>query len=127
MVLAGKKTRLTVAKQPTTTIETYNYKGKLEKRVHTSSGCVVEFGREEREGGIGGGGGGSGQLAEEKWRFQVEILREECNFLRKERKFPLKKLEKNGVRIERTLKSALQNLASVSISPPILSTTFCLN
>lgn len=56
--------------------------------------------------------GGGGQLAEEKWRFQAEILRAECNFLRMERKFALKKLEKNRVRIERTLKSALQNLAS---------------
>ncbi|KAI3687817.1 hypothetical protein L1987_81520 [Smallanthus sonchifolius] len=56
--------------------------------------------------------GGGGQLAEERWKFQAEILRAECNFWRMERKLALKKLDKNRVRIERTLKSALQNLAS---------------
>ncbi|KAI3706734.1 hypothetical protein L6452_24667 [Arctium lappa] len=119
-----KKTRPTVAKHPTTTgsgtIQTYNYKGKLEnlfgvEREFTRAPVVLLNSSERRER-VGSEevaeDGGGGELAEEKWRFQAEILRAECNFLRMERKFALKKLEKNRVRIERTLKSALQNLAS---------------
>nr|GEV14793.1 hypothetical protein [Tanacetum cinerariifolium] len=88
---------------------TYNYKGKLEGLFGVEREFTRDFERRERvveeegEGGV---------VEEEKWRFQAEILRAECNFLRMERKFALKKLEKNRVRIERTLKSALQNLAS---------------
>lgn len=61
-------------------------------------------------GGYNGGGG----FEEEKWRFQAEILRAECNLLRIEREFALKKLEKNRVKMERTLRSAVQTLVSVS-------------
>ncbi|KVH90373.1 uncharacterized protein LOC112521043 [Cynara cardunculus var. scolymus] len=117
-----KKTRPTVAKQPTATsgtIQTYNYKGKLEslfgvEREFTRAPVVLlnSGERRERVGSEEEVDGGGGELAEEKWRFQAEILRAECNFLRMERKFALKKLEKNRVRIERTLKSALENLAS---------------
>ncbi|XP_076915833.1 uncharacterized protein LOC143575308 [Bidens hawaiensis] len=39
------------------------------------------------------------------------MLRAECKYLRMERKLAMKKLEENRVRIERTLKSILQNLA----------------
>lgn len=56
---------------------------------------------------------GSG-VAAEKWRFQVEMLRAECNFLRMEREFALKKLERNRVKMERTLHSAVNTLLSVS-------------
>ncbi|KAH6812328.1 hypothetical protein C2S51_026090 [Perilla frutescens var. frutescens] len=40
------------------------------------------------------------------------MLRAECNLLRMEREFALKKLEKNRVKMERTLKSAVQTLLS---------------
>ncbi|KAM7497153.1 hypothetical protein LguiA_021567 [Lonicera macranthoides] len=59
----------------------------------------------ERESGGGG-------FVEEKWRFQAEILRAECNFLRMEREFALKKLERNRVQMERTLRSAVHTLVS---------------
>ncbi|XP_076904843.1 uncharacterized protein LOC143560424 [Bidens hawaiensis] len=102
-----RKTRDTSSKQPTEVIETYNYKGKLEslfgvEREFTRSPAAVED----------DGGGGGGQVAEEGWRSQAEMLREECNVLSMERKFVLKKLKKNQVRIERTLKSALKSVAS---------------
>ncbi|MCL7035645.1 hypothetical protein MKW94_010746 [Papaver nudicaule] len=42
----------------------------------------------------------------EKWRFQAEILRAECNFLRMEREIALRKLEINRVRTQKTLRSA---------------------
>ncbi|KAL2501870.1 myosin-related [Forsythia ovata] len=59
--------------------------------------------KEDREREECGGGGG---LEEEKWRFQAKNLRAECNVLRMERKFALKKLERNRVKMERTLRSA---------------------
>lgn len=49
---------------------------------------------------------------------EVEILRAECKFLRMEREVALKKLERNRVQMERTLRSAVQTLVSVSISIP---------
>ncbi|KAL2485474.1 myosin-related [Abeliophyllum distichum] len=49
---------------------------------------------------------------EGKWRFQAELLRDECNFLRTEREFALKKLEKNRVKMDRTLRSAVHTLIS---------------
>lgn len=58
---------------------------------------------------------GCGGFAEEKWRFQAEMLRAECNLLRMEREFALKKLEKNRVKMETTLRSAVQTLQSVSL------------
>ncbi|KAF5197562.1 myosin-like protein [Thalictrum thalictroides] len=48
----------------------------------------------------------------EKWRFQTEILRAECNFLRMERDIALKKLELNRVQTKRTLRSAVETLVS---------------
>ncbi|KAK1305474.1 hypothetical protein QJS10_CPA10g00208 [Acorus calamus] len=66
----------------------------------------------------GRGGGGDREAAvpaeseEEKWRFQAEILRAECNFLRTERDIALKKLERERVDTESTLKSAVQTLVS---------------
>lgn len=63
--------------------------------------------------------GGGGGFEEEKWRFQAEILRAECNLLRMEREFALKKLEKNRVKMETTLRSAVHTLVSVcSLSSP---------
>lgn len=58
--------------------------------------------------------GGGNAAAEEKWRFQAEMLRAECNLLRMEREITNKKLEKMKGRMERTLKSAVQALVSVS-------------
>ncbi|CAI9289487.1 unnamed protein product [Lactuca saligna] len=121
-----KKPRATVNKQPISAttgsgmIQTYNYKGKLESlfgadREFTRDQVVLLSSSERRErveAEVVEEEDAGGRLAEEKWRFQAEILRAECNFLRMERKFALKKLEKNRVRIEKTLKSALQNLAS---------------
>ncbi|KAF9600818.1 hypothetical protein IFM89_013053 [Coptis chinensis] len=48
----------------------------------------------------------------EKWRFQAEILRAECNFFRMERDIALKKLELNCVQTKRTLRSAVETLVS---------------
>ncbi|KAI3716679.1 hypothetical protein L1987_67716 [Smallanthus sonchifolius] len=95
-----RRTRTTATEE----IQTYNYKGKLESLF----GVEREFSRapDELVNSAEDDGGG---LAEERWRFQPEILRAECNFLRMERKSALKKLEKNQ---ERTLKSALKSVAS---------------
>lgn len=60
------------------------------------------------------------EFGEEKWKFQAEILRAECNFLRLERDVALKKLERHKVQMERTLKSAVQTLISVSFFCGIL-------
>ncbi|CAL9063062.1 unnamed protein product [Musa banksii] len=49
---------------------------------------------------------------EERWRFQAEILRAECNFLRMEREVALRKLERNRARMEVALKSAMETLVS---------------
>lgn len=57
-----------------------------------------------------------GDRLEEKWRFQAEMLRAECNFLRTDREFALKKLEKNRLQMEKTLRLAVQTLISVSIN-----------
>ncbi|MBA0615512.1 hypothetical protein Godav_015638 [Gossypium davidsonii] len=53
-------------------------------------------------------------VEEEKWRFQAEMLRAECNLLRMERKIAIKKMERRRVHMERTLKSALEILLSVA-------------
>ncbi|XP_076884154.1 uncharacterized protein LOC143533185 [Bidens hawaiensis] len=74
-----RKTRATGYKQSNEIIETYNYKGKLESLF----GVEREF-RRSLVVEDGGGGGG-----------EVEMLREECNVLRKERKQVLKKLKKD--------------------------------
>ncbi|KAF8396146.1 hypothetical protein HHK36_017759 [Tetracentron sinense] len=54
----------------------------------------------------------SGGFGEEKWRFQAEILRAECNFLRMEREIALNKLERNRDHMERILRSAVETLIS---------------
>ncbi|XP_073311098.1 uncharacterized protein [Primulina huaijiensis] len=78
----------------------------------TSNALAVEKGErvveKEEEGGYNDGGG----FKEVKWRFQAEVLRAECNFLRMEREFALRKLERNRVKMERTLRSAIQTLVS---------------
>ncbi|KAE8728377.1 Myosin-related isoform 2 [Hibiscus syriacus] len=51
-------------------------------------------------------------VEEEKWRFQAEMLRAECNLLRMERKIAVKKTERRRVHMERTLKYAAQILLS---------------
>lgn len=58
----------------------------------------------------------SGMMEEEKWRFQAEMLRAECNLLRMERDIAVKKLERSRVKIEKTLRSSVQTLLSVSLS-----------
>lgn len=60
----------------------------------------------EREGGDG--------VWEEKWRFQGDVLRAECKFLRMERQMAVKRLERERVFMDSTLKSALHSLISVS-------------
>jgi hypothetical protein len=50
---------------------------------------------------------------EEKWRFQAEILRAECNFLRMEREVALRKLDCHRGQMEAALKTAVETLASV--------------
>ncbi|KAK4441449.1 hypothetical protein Salat_0479800 [Sesamum alatum] len=70
-------------------------------------------GRRERvEEECGGGGCNGFEIEEEKWMFQAEMLRAECNFLRMEREFALKKLERNRVKMERALRSAVHTLVS---------------
>lgn len=56
------------------------------------------------------------ELAEEKWRFQAEMLRAECNLLRMEKEIALKKVKRAQAKMERTLISAVQTLVSVSTS-----------
>lgn len=63
----------------------------------------------EIDGGPRGGGLG---LEEEKWRFQAEMLRAECNLLRMEKGIVIKKLHRTRAKMERTLKSALETLVS---------------
>lgn len=63
----------------------------------------------------GGGGRGEAVVEEEKWRFQAEVLRAECNLLRMEREIALKKLDRTKNKIERSLKCAIQTLINVSI------------
>lgn len=58
----------------------------------------------------------SGMMEEEKWRFQAEMLRAECNLLRMERDIAVKKLERSRVKMEKTLRSSVQTLLSVSLS-----------
>ncbi|GAB2277032.1 hypothetical protein Dimus_011740 [Dionaea muscipula] len=71
---------------------------------------VVENDQEARVDGCGGGGGG--EALEEKWRFQAEMLRAECKFLRMEKEIAVKKLGNETAFMESTLKSALHALIS---------------
>lgn len=82
----------------------------------SSFSSSLSGGRRERlEGGGEGVCGESDEFMEEKWKFQAEILRAECNFLRMDREVALKKLERNRLQTERTLRSAVQTLISVSL------------
>ncbi|XP_065861556.1 uncharacterized protein [Euphorbia lathyris] len=58
---------------------------------------------EERESAV---------VEEEKWRFQAEMLRAECNLLRMERAIAVKKMERRKVQVERALRSAVHTLLS---------------
>ncbi|KAK7341235.1 hypothetical protein VNO80_24161 [Phaseolus coccineus] len=51
-------------------------------------------------------------LEEEKWKFQAEMLRAECNLLRMEKEIAVKKLQRTRVKMETTLRSALHTLVS---------------
>lgn len=53
-------------------------------------------------------------LEEEKWKFQAEMLRAECNLLRMEKEIAVKKLERTRSKMERTLRSVVHTLVSVS-------------
>ncbi|KAL6867390.1 hypothetical protein ACP4OV_015414 [Aristida adscensionis] len=55
---------------------------------------------------------GEQQQEEEKWRFQAEILRAECNFLRMEREVALRKLDRHRGQMEAALKSAVETLVT---------------
>ncbi|KAK9072805.1 hypothetical protein SSX86_009240 [Deinandra increscens subsp. villosa] len=82
-----RKTRAAGDKAPATD----NYKGKLESL----------FKEEDVAEG-----------AAERWRLEAEMLRVECDFLKMEKNLAMKKLEKNRVRMERSLKSALKSVDS---------------
>jgi hypothetical protein len=60
---------------------------------------------------------------EEKWRFQAEILRAECNFLRMEREVALRKLDRHRGQMEAALKSAVETLVSVNTTRTSLLAT----
>ncbi|CAK8576944.1 unnamed protein product [Lathyrus sativus] len=51
-------------------------------------------------------------LEEEKWKFQAEMLRAECNLLRMEKEIAVKKLERSRSKMERTLRSVVHTLVS---------------
>ncbi|WOK92420.1 hypothetical protein Cni_G01111 [Canna indica] len=58
----------------------------------------------------GESGGDSG--GEDRWRFQAEILRAECKFLRMEREVAMRKLERNRAQMEVALRSSMETLVS---------------
>ncbi|XP_012461220.2 uncharacterized protein LOC105781217 [Gossypium raimondii] len=68
----------------------------------------VEEEEEEEENN----GGVVALVEEEKWKFQAEMLRAECNLLRIERDIVVKKMERSCVKMEKTLKSAVHTLVS---------------
>ncbi|OIW05588.1 hypothetical protein TanjilG_23374 [Lupinus angustifolius] len=51
-------------------------------------------------------------LEEQKWKFQAEMLRAECNLLRMEKEIAVKKLERTRSRTQKILTSALNTLLS---------------
>ncbi|XXG46161.1 hypothetical protein AAC387_Pa02g1076 [Persea americana] len=92
-------------------------RGKLEalfdqERVFSRSVPVVLLNTDEseRRDRVEDGKSGRDGLEDENWKFQAEILRAECNFLRMEREIALKKLERNRLQMERTLQSAVKTL-----------------
>lgn len=92
-------------------------RGKLEalfdqERVFSRSVPIVLFNSDDSERRERVEGGGNRDSEEEKWRFQAEILRAECNFLRMEREIALKKMERNRLHVERIMQSALDTLLS---------------
>ncbi|PON89153.1 myosin-like protein [Trema orientale] len=122
-----RRTPKTVAGKPSSSEARKDRRGKLEslfdqERAFTRASVpIVLLGHageegerrrervEERE--VNGGGGGM-ELEEEKWRFQAEMLRAECNLLRMEKEIAVKKLERTRVKMERTLRSAIHALVS---------------
>jgi hypothetical protein len=73
------------------------------------------FERERRVRGLESAPASQGESGEqeEKWRFQAEILRAECNFLRMEREVALRKLDRHRGQMEAALRSAVETLVSV--------------
>ncbi|KAK4741982.1 hypothetical protein SAY87_025570 [Trapa incisa] len=63
----------------------------------------------------GGGSGGvsSVEMDDEKWRFQAEVLRTECNILRMEKEIAVRKLDRSRLHLEQTLRSATEALISM--------------
>ncbi|KAI0524995.1 hypothetical protein KFK09_004385 [Dendrobium nobile] len=50
--------------------------------------------------------------AEDKWKFQADVLRAECNFLRMEREVALRKLDRNREQMESALTSLMETMIS---------------
>lgn len=77
-------------------------------------GVLFDEEREFRRGRVDDrvDGVGAEEVEEEKWRFQAEMLRAECNLLRIEREVAVKKMERRRVQVERLLRSAVQSLLS---------------
>lgn len=103
-------------------------RGKLEalfdqERVFSRSVPVVLLNTDEseRRDRVEDGKSGRDGLEDENWKFQAEILRAECNFLRMEREIALKKLERNRLQMERTLQSAVKTLVLVRIRSILLA------
>ncbi|KAK4780096.1 hypothetical protein SAY87_016202 [Trapa incisa] len=66
-----------------------------------------------RFGNHGGEGTGAASFPEdERWRFQAEVLRAECNLLRMEKEIAVRKLDRSRAYVERTLRSAIEALIS---------------
>ncbi|KAH7543529.1 hypothetical protein FEM48_Zijuj02G0193600 [Ziziphus jujuba var. spinosa] len=55
---------------------------------------------------------GGSVVEEEKWRFQAEMMRAECNLLRMEKRIAVKKLDRNRVKMEKILRSSVHALIS---------------
>ncbi|KAK2381216.1 hypothetical protein QL285_068842 [Trifolium repens] len=72
---------------------------------------LLERCEEKRERVVNENGDGSA-LEDEKWKFQAEMLRAECNLLRMEKEIAVKKLERTRSKMERTLRSAVHTLVS---------------
>lgn len=84
----------------------------LEKRVRAESAPVSPSRHRDDDSG------------EEKWRFQAEMLRAECNFLRMEREVAVRKLDRHRGQMEAALKSAMETLVSVSTTTRITKSFF---
>lgn len=103
-----------------------DWKGKLEtlfdqERAFTRASVPVvllDYGGDEseRRKRVEEGENGCCGLAveEERWRFQAEMMRAECNLLRMEKEIAVKKLHRTRVKMDKTLRSAVHTLVSVS-------------